>query len=178
MREQTTDILIVGGGLGGVAAALAALRLSKRVILTEQTGWIGGQMTAQAVPPDEHPWIEGTGRTRSYRQLREGIRDYYRRHYPLLPEARADPHLNPGQGDVSALCHEPRVALAVLEAMLQPYRARQQLDVLLHHRPISVEMDGDRVRAVTLLDATNRRGGDRQRAICRWTPPSLGTCWR
>lgn len=153
--ERKTDIVIIGGGLGGCAAALAALRLGKRVIMTEQTSWIGGQMTAQAVPPDEHPWIEGMGCTRSYRQLREGIRDYYRHHYPLRPEARSDPRFNPGQGYVSALCHEPRIALAVLEAMLQPYRARRQLDVLLQHQPVSVEMDGDRVRAVVLQDITS-----------------------
>ena len=73
MNELHCDILIVGAGLGGVAAALAALRLGKSVILTEETDWIGGQMTAQAVPPDEHPWIETTGCTASYRRLRENI---------------------------------------------------------------------------------------------------------
>lgn len=48
MQERTTDILVVGGGLGSVAAA----RLGRTVILTEETDWIGGQSTAQAVPPD------------------------------------------------------------------------------------------------------------------------------
>ena len=52
IREAETEILIVGGGLGGVARALAALRLGRRVILTEETYWIGGQSTSQAVPPD------------------------------------------------------------------------------------------------------------------------------
>ena len=42
LNEQTTDILIVGGGLGGVAADLAALRLGRQVILSETTDWIGG----------------------------------------------------------------------------------------------------------------------------------------
>jgi hypothetical protein len=152
MRERSTDILIVGAGLGGVAAALAALRLGKQVILTEETDWIGGQLTAQAVPPDESRWIEDHGCTASYRQLRNGIRDYYRRHYPLLPEVAADPRFNPGQGGVSRLCHEPRVALAVLEEMLAPYRSKLQVDVLLRHRPIAAEADGDRVRSVTLID--------------------------
>lgn len=150
MTERQTDILVVGGGLGGVGAALAALRLGCNVILTEETDWIGGQLTAQAVPPDEHPWIESTGCTASYRQLTQGIRNYYRTHYPLNPEARANMLLNPGQGNVSRLCHEPRVALAVLNEMLAPYQSGRQLDVLLHYRPIAAECDGDMVRAVTL----------------------------
>ncbi len=148
-----TDILIVGGGLGGVAAALAAMRLGKKVILTEPTDWIGGQLTAQAVPPDEHPWIEGTGRTATYQLLRKNIRQYYRRFYPLLPEARFNQRLNPGKGHVSPLCHEPRVALAAITALLAPYMAGRYLDILLRHRPVGVDMDGDKVRAVRLLDA-------------------------
>ncbi len=46
----------------------------RQVILTEETDWVGGQLTQQAVPPDEHPWIESFGATRSYRHLRDGIR--------------------------------------------------------------------------------------------------------
>ncbi len=152
MVERETDILITGGGLGGVAAALAAARLGKEVILTEETDWIGGQLTAQAVPPDEHPWIETTGCTASYRRLRQGIRRYYWRNYPMTQAAREEMLLNPGQGNVSRLCHEPRVALAVLEEMLAPYRSNRQIDVLLRHRPIAAETDGDRILAVTLLD--------------------------
>jgi NADPH-dependent 2,4-dienoyl-CoA reductase/sulfur reductase-like enzyme len=123
MRNRSTliadpDILIVGGGLGGVAAAPAACRAGRSAILTEETDWIGGQLTAQAVPPDEHPWVERLGVTASYRALRQGIRSYYRQWYPLRSQALALNELNPGAGRVSKLCHEPRVALAVLRAML------------------------------------------------------------
>lgn len=152
VRERTTDVLIVGGGLGGVAGALAALRLGKRVVLTEETDWLGGQLTAQAVPPDEHPWIESTGCTASYRRLRESIRSYYRRNYPMTPEARADVHLNPGMGGVSRLCHEPQAARTAIEGMLAPYCSSRQLEVLLRHRPTGAECDGDTVRAVMFLD--------------------------
>jgi hypothetical protein len=151
-RELAADVAVLGGGLGGCAAALAALRAGKSVILTEPTDWIGGQLTSQAVPPDEHPWIEQFGRNRSYADLRDGIRDYYRRHYPLTASALADPHLDPGNGGVSALCHEPRVALAVLTAMLAPYASGGRLAVLLEHEPSAAEVDGDRVRSVTVRD--------------------------
>ncbi|WP_433617480.1 FAD-dependent oxidoreductase [Dactylosporangium sp. CA-139114] len=145
-----TEVLIVGGGLGGVAAALAALRAGRRVVLTEEYDWIGGQLTSQAVPPDEHSWVERFGITASYRALRDGIRDYYRRHYPLTAAARAWGDLNPGAGHVSRLCHEPRVAVAVLEAMLMPYRSKGVLTVLQPYVPAAAATDGDRVTAVTL----------------------------
>jgi hypothetical protein len=128
------------------------------VVLTEETDWLGGQLTSQAVPPDEHRWIEEFGCTRSYRRLREGIRDYYRRHYPLTEVARARANLNPGAGSVSRLCHEPRVALAVIEGMLAPYVSGGRLTVLPGHVPVGVEVDGDRVRSVEVRSV---RGGGR-----------------
>ena len=145
-----TDVLVVGGGLGGVAAALSALRAGRRVVLTEEYDWLGGQLTSQAVPPDEHSWVEQFGITASYRALRDGIRAYYRAHYPLTARARAWRDLNPGAGHVSRLCHEPRVAVAVIESMLAPYRGSGRLRVLQPYRPVSAETDGDRVLAVTL----------------------------
>src|SRR5688500_18678171 len=108
-RELHTDVLVVGGGTGGCAAAMAATALGCRVVMTEPTDWLGGQLTSQAVPPDENAWIEQFGCTRRYRDYRDGIRRYYRDHYPLTPAARSDPQLNPGGGFVSRLCHEPRV---------------------------------------------------------------------
>src|SRR5687767_7821451 len=66
-NERSADLVILGGGLGGCAAALGALRNGLRVVLTEETDWIGGQLTSQGVPPDEHQWIESHGCTASYR---------------------------------------------------------------------------------------------------------------
>ncbi|MFN2136330.1 MAG: FAD-dependent oxidoreductase [Candidatus Promineifilaceae bacterium] len=151
MNEFHTEILIVGAGLGGVAGALSALRLGRQVVLTEQTAWIGGQLTAQAVPPDENPWIdrEGAGCTASYRALRTRIRDYYRRNYPLLPAVRDERWLNPGRGNVSPLCMEPIIGEAVLREMLAPYISSRKLLLLTGCKPTAAETDGDRVRAVT-----------------------------
>src|SRR5438309_9822932 len=80
-NELDCDVAVIGASVGGFAAALAALRNGMRVVLTEETDWIGGQLTSQAVPPDEHPWIEQFGCTRSYRDYRTAVRDYYRQHY-------------------------------------------------------------------------------------------------
>ncbi len=156
-REIRADVVIVGGGTGGVAAALAAARNGARVVLTEETDWVGGQLTSQAVPPDEHPWVESFGVTRSYRRFRDGVRAYYRRHYPLTAEARAAAHLNPGNGRVSRLCHEPRVALAVLLEMLAPLVSGRKVLLLTEHRAVAADVDGDRVRSVTVRDLVSGR---------------------
>jgi hypothetical protein len=150
MAELDTDVLVVGGGLGGVAAALAAARCGRRVILTEQYAWLGGQLTSQAVPPDEHRWVEQFGVTRSYRELRDRIRGYYRQNYPLTERARQWRELNPGAGSVSRLCHEPRVAVAVLDAMLAPYRSSGRIRLLQPCMPVAATSDADRVTSVTM----------------------------
>ncbi len=150
-------MLIVGGGVGGCAAALAVVRSGYRAILSEESDWIGGQLTSQAVPPDEHGWIERFGCTTSYRNFREGVRDYYRRRYPLTDEARNNPRLNPGNGWVSPLCHEPRAALAVIQEMLAPYISNGSLIILLEHIPIAADVEADRVRSVTLRDKSGER---------------------
>ncbi len=172
-RGMSAELVIIGGSLGGCAAALTALENGLRVILTEETDWLGGQLTSQAVPPDEHAWIETHGATRRYRSLREEIRSYYRRHYPLTEVAKNDPKLNPGRGSVSRLCHEPRVALAVIENALAPYRSRGQLTVLLEHVPLRAERVGARVRTVAVR--SQRDGVERElQAPCFVDATELG----
>jgi len=146
------DIVIAGGGVGGCAAALSALRNGLTVIMTEETDWIGGQLTQQGVPPDEHQWIETTGATQLYRDFRTAIRKYYKEHYPLTDEAKALTNLNPGNGNVSRIGHEPRVALAVLKQMFAPYIASGKLNILLESKVISAEMKGIRVETVQAVN--------------------------
>ncbi|MGO1293242.1 MAG: FAD-dependent oxidoreductase, partial [Cellulosimicrobium funkei] len=108
--DLQADVLVVGGGLGGVAAALAAAERGARVVLTEEHPWIGGQLTSQAVPPDESPWVERFGVTARYRALRDGIRDVYRRSYPLTDAARTWDALNPGARSRDQLAQPARGA--------------------------------------------------------------------
>lgn len=152
MEILKSDIIIIGAGLGGIAAALSAASNGKKVILTEETNWIGGQMTTQAVPPDEHPWIEMFGRTELYAEFRERVRDYYREHYLLTPQARNNKYLNPGNGWVSKLCHEPRVALRILEDMLAPYLSNGRVTLLLNTKIVSADVKGDTIQTVTVKD--------------------------
>lgn len=155
-ENLSADVIVAGGGLGGCAAALSALRNGLKVVLTEETDWIGGQITQQGVPPDEHPWIETHGATRLYRDFRTAVRQYYQMYYPLTDAARTRTHLNPGDGTVSKLCHEPKVALAVLLQMLAPYQSSRQLVLLLEHKIVAADVSGDQVKA---LKARSLRSG-------------------
>src|SRR4029079_965007 len=58
--------------------------------------------------------------------------------------------LNPGNGWVSRLCHEPRVALAALYEGLAPFIANQSVRVLLRHKLVRAKADHDLVRSVMM----------------------------
>ena len=156
-QRLNADLIIAGGGLGGCASALAALRNNLSVIMTEETDWIGGQITQQGVPPDEHPWIETYGATQLYRDFRNAVRDYYKIHYPLTETARAKKYLNPGDGSVSKLCHEPRVALAVLNALFAPFISSGKLTLLLEHKVTAAEVKGNQVHALEVLSFRSKQ---------------------
>jgi len=147
-KELQADLVIIGGGLGGCAAALSALQSGKTVIMTEETKWIGGQITSQGVPPDEHPWIESFGATRSYRTFRKNIREYYLRHFPVKNSERMTDQFNPGNAIVSRISHEPRVALRVLYDMLAPYLHSGKLTLLTEYKIKRAETEGTQVNSV------------------------------
>lgn len=153
----SADVIIAGGGMGGCATALAACRNGLSVIMTEETDWIGGQLSQQGVPPDEHPWIETHGAPSSYRDFRNRVRAYYKRNYPLTEGARNRENLNPGDGSVSRLCHEPKVAVAVLLEMLHPYMSSGKLVLLTEHKINRADVTGDMVKSVEATNLKNNQ---------------------
>jgi hypothetical protein len=151
------DICIVGGGTGGTAAALALAEHNLRIIITEPTDWIGGQLTAQAVPPDENPWIETTGCSASYREYRSRVRSYARQYENLTPEASQNPRLNLGSGWVSHLSHSPAIGHKILREMLN-LEQNPQITLLTHTAPIQAETIQDQVVSVTVQNVeTNEK---------------------
>jgi len=60
------DVLVVGGGPGGVPAAVAAARMGARTVLVERYGFLGGMATAGLVNPYMEYWA-------GQRQLSRGI---------------------------------------------------------------------------------------------------------
>lgn len=140
------DLLVVGGGMGGVSAALSALRAADElsfttkqtlVILTEETDWLGGQMTSQGVSAlDENHLVEISGAARSYQKFRNEIRARYKRDFKLAQWANDEPWLNPGDCWVSWLAFEPKFALDEIEKLLTPYESRRQLTTKVRTKAI------------------------------------------
>jgi hypothetical protein len=166
MEDLRCDILIVGGSLGGVAAAERAAAMGKQTCLLAETEWIGGQLTERGVcTPDENHWIETVGGTAAYRDLRRQIRTFYRTTFRLSEQGAHVPadQFNPGNCWVNTgsaggfgLSVEPGVALQLLQERLESYR---HLVVRYRRRAVAAELRGDRVAALL----AEGPGGERMR---------------
>ena len=97
MRKEYQAV-VVGASLGGIMAAYALCNKGIKTALIEQYAWIGGQLTSQGVPSDEHDYIEFTGATKTYREFREHIRAHYRNHPDIIDELKTKTVFNPGSG--------------------------------------------------------------------------------
>jgi len=107
-RLEECEILIVGGGVAGTAAAYEGLLAGRTVCMTEITDWIGGQITSQGTSAlDEakkqrNLWFFPKG----YTEFRQRIEQQYGK-------------LNTGDCWVSVSCFIPHTAQQILVAMLQ-----------------------------------------------------------
>lgn len=158
-----TEVLVVGDSLGGVLAAHTACLQGHRTLLLTQHPWIGGQLTSQAVPPDEHKLIEHGGCSASYRAFRKAMHAHYRAQSGFQDRGTMTEGCNPGDGWVSRLCIEPAVAHDYLRALLQPHVDAGLLQLLPGQaravqregrRIIAVDIDDQRIEASWVLDAT------------------------
>ena len=66
------DLIVVGGGLTGVAAAVSAAREGCKVLLVEQSGCLGGAISVNLVYPFMRYWTKQPG-TGEIRDLSSGI---------------------------------------------------------------------------------------------------------
>lgn len=153
-RAVSCPLLIIGGGTGGVAAALAAVRSGvSKVCLIEETSWLGGQFTSQAVSaPDENSLVESTGATRTYKLLREYIREHYRNLGATDGGARFEPWLDPGNCWVSRVAFEPSVALTKIGDMLTPAVSTEKLQIYMRYKAVAIKTERQKITSVLCVN--------------------------
>jgi len=140
MDSITADILVVGGGAGGTAAAIQAARQGQengtRVVLVSELPWLGGMLTAAGVSAPDGNELEAfqTG------IWGEFLKELSRRH----PEG-----LN--QGWVSFFTYNPAVGAAVFADWVAEL---PNLQWISGNRPQAVLRSGDRITGVQFTHVT------------------------
>ena len=134
ISEVECDVLVVGGGTGGVAAALAAARRGQRVYLLEETDWLGGQLTAQGVSAlDEHDLIE---RSAAPRATTRCARRSGARYGDARPASRR--RRQPGNCWVSRLAFEPAAGVEPHRSGCSPPRRVGPSAIHRRMKPVAV----------------------------------------
>ncbi len=127
-----TDVVIAGGGCGGTAAALQAARMGARVVLVEETPWLGGMITSAGVVAFDGNW--GTLTCGIYREIVREIEIYY-----------GGP-AKTGTGWVTLTAFEPHVVAQILERLV---KREELIQLFLEAQVTSVLREGNRIRGLT-----------------------------
>lgn len=123
------DVIVVGGGPGGVPAAVAAARNGAKVLLVESYGFLGGAATNALV----HPYMKyKAGDTVLTRGLFEEFLNTLLKNDALLPDRQ---HFDA----------EP------MKYLLDRLVLDSGVDLLLHAKAVGVLKDGSSIKAVRLF---------------------------
>lgn len=145
MTTSFYDVLILGGGNAGCAAALAAARRGARVLLVERYGFLGGTATAGMVGP----WMTfHSGNERIVGGIAQEIVER------LMRRGGSPGHVHDSSDYVPTITpFDPEVHKALLfEMMLEA-----KVDLLLHAWFLSAIVEDDRVVGATVATV----GGER-----------------
>ncbi|MBW4419480.1 MAG: FAD-dependent oxidoreductase [Myxacorys californica WJT36-NPBG1] len=133
------DVLVVGGGISGVAASYEALKAGRTVCLTEITDWIGGQLTAQGTSAlDEKP----TQRSQLY--FPQGYTELRQR---ILAQNN---NKNPGSCWVSLVCFLPKEGHEILQSLLKEAekQGKGKLYLFPNTAVKSLQIEGSQIQSV------------------------------
>lgn len=131
------DVIIVGGGVSGSHAAIAAGRLGAKTLLIEQFGFLGGTLTAMGVGPMM------TFHNRSGKQLIFGSpQEMVER---LVKKGASPGHIVDSTGYCSTVTPFDAEGLKIeLDNMVSD----AGVDILFHTRLLDVKMKNDRIESV------------------------------
>ena len=141
------DIVVAGAGTGGWAAAIQAARMGAKVLLLEETDWIGGQMSAAGVTSmdEEGVWEKFPVRQRGiYREFHQSIINTY---YTANKDPFRAYYNWPVQMEGG---YEPKLARAVLYAYIADERKKGTLDLSVSTKVAKVIKSGDTITGVEI----------------------------
>ena len=134
-----TEILVLGGGTGGTAAAIQAARMGRKVILTEATTWLGGMLTAAGVSA-----VDGN------HHLPSGLWAEFRN--ALYKKYGGEKQVSTGW--VSNTLFEPHIGDSIFKNMAQQLPS---LTVLYQYLPIKAIVKGQQVEGAVVRNMSNNR---------------------
>ena len=153
---KNCDVLVCGGGFAGIAAALAASRQGKRVILLEKQYILGGLGTAGLVTI-YLPLCDGYGRQVSFgiaeELLRLSVSMGAEDRYPANWLDADDPAARTDKDPRFAVQYNPSLFAILAEQLLQ----REGVEILYGTYAVSVSMDGDKIGAVIVESKSGRQ---------------------
>lgn len=128
MNIYNYQLLVIGGGCGGAAAAIQAARLGIKTLLVEETPWLGGMVTSAGVSAfDGNKYAVGGG---IFAELRSMIEEYY---------GGADKTFT---GWISLTCFEPKKGAEFLH---QIAAKEKSLDIWFESSLVKPLLDGNRL---------------------------------
>jgi hypothetical protein len=142
------DVVAVGGGTSGVAAAIASSRAGANTLLIERLGILGGQMNVSGPPGFAYAYMFNPRQE----QIIGGIME--ETHSRLLKEGHALPHTTPDfrVGYSFSLVDPDYWGLLIFQMM-----AENNVHLLLHSLTVDVLKKGNSVNGVVVENASGRQ---------------------
>ncbi len=142
------DVLVVGGGTSGVAAAIASARAGANTLLVERLGVLGGQMNVSGPPGFAYANMF----SQRFEQVIAGIME--ETHARLLKEGHALPHIKPDfrAGYTFSYVDPDWWGLLMFEMMTE-----NGVNLLLHSVAVGVLKEGDAVKGIIVENTSGRQ---------------------
>ena len=151
-HETGYDVVVVAGTPAGIAAAIAAGRMGKRVIIIEQSPVLGGMLASGVLRLDDHMRQANSGVMEEFRQR---VKAYHRSalaNDPLVKSHLGQPN-NLRWNVAEGQAWEPHTAARIYAEMVAEVPT---VETRFNEVAVDVKLEGDRVVGVITRDRDNR----------------------